>query len=354
MFVSTLGTSGVLDFDELDEPKVYDGIYNVANYSAGRDDGVDHHEDLHNNKQVLRKRIHALQMFRQNGACVDLSSNPFGWEDDDAENDACNSFVQRSSMNKLQPIAMSIRRAAANIQDRQPPFQGQEQRGRKQQTLQQPIPIVFETLTPLLHIHGVEKISLLLKSLGRVAPSTMKSSGIHPVLSPIIAPILYESISPSKHRCLEDVADAMVHLNLFDAPEGTSLPSFNDPDSSAVISGVMDLVRRGGGGGGGLRGKLIRHCVPFHIMRAAAWNPTHPMDSRESCYWVLDNENGDTNNEVNKNKKESNDLSTDSTSAAVGPAATNAPARPRIYLEDDDPEFDDYDEEDDLDDDLDI
>lgn len=356
IFVSLLGTSGVLDLDELDESNLNDVDYVVNDYAADTGDDGEDDEGEHINLEMLRKQKSAVQkMFRRNGAWVDLSSDPFGWEED-TENDCGNSFVQRSSMDKLQSIAMAIRRAAANIESRRPSSRGKEKNQRKQQ-MQPPIPIVFETLTPLLHLHGVEKINLLIKSLGRSMPSsTTVPSGINPpILSPIIVPILYESLRPSEHRCLEDIADSMIHLNVMDTQRRVSASSLNDPNSTTVISGVMDLVRRGGGGGGNLGGKLIRHCVPFHIMRAASIG-TFPLDARDSCYWVLDRDANDDTEESNKDQQVSNQStgSTTTTSAGEPASSTTGPSRPRIYLQDDDPEFDDFDEEDDLDDDIDL
>mmetsp|Transcript_21678 Transcript_21678/g.45415 ORF Transcript_21678/g.45415 Transcript_21678/m.45415 type:complete len:452 (-) Transcript_21678:46-1401(-) len=392
VFVSLIGTSGVLDLDELDLD--YEGGGGESNnwkdgdYSGdnGDDDDEDDREgQQHTNLKAFRKRNYALRKFRRNGAWVDLSSDPFGWDEDtEKHNDGIsnknnNSFVQKSTMNKLQSIAMAIRRAAATVETRHPPiFRGKEQnnQGKKKEQkntmMQKPIPIVFETLTPLLQLHGVEKISLLIKSLGRCIASSSSLMAVPsgmtnvPILSPIVAPILYESLRPSEHRCLEDIADAMLHLNLMEDNPRVS----DHPNSTPVISGVIDLVRRGGGGGGGggkadMGGKLIRHCVPFNIMRAMmSKHSISPLDdARGSCYWILDRDDDAMSDggaaEIEKGRPLVIDQSAGSMMSTTGAdqqasSSTAGPSRPRIYLQDDDPEFDDFDEEDDLDDDLDL
>ena len=134
-------------------------------------------------------------------------------------------------------------------------------------------------------------------------------------------------------------------------------------DDTSGVSGVMDLVRRGGSGG--LGGKLIRHCIPFHIMKSLSNSSSNmTMDERDDCYWILEHDEDEVNEDndkvkkvgssVTKSKKEissSADQRQDSSDTSTT-AAT--PSRPRIFLQDDDPEYDDYDEEEDLDDDLDL
>ena len=84
---------------------------------------------------------------------------------------------------------------------------------------------------------------------------------------------------------------------------------------------------------------------------------------RDSCYWVLehDDEESEHISEVDKETRKKEGRSTNRNSKAedskkqlvsdTKTAPTNT-SRPRIYLQDDDPEFDDYDEEED--DDLDF
>jgi len=188
-------------------------------------------------------------------------------------------------------------------------------------------------LTPLLNHHGVEKVALLLESLGL-------STDDHDVLSPIIAPVLYESIRPSGHRRLEDLADAMVELHL--------RPSTEDyhKDTNEVVTGTLEMIRRGGGKNG-LGGKLIHDHLPISIHHYRCRSNGH----KKALYWILD---------CHKDKEEAvvevEETLDNQHVGVLGVRADDAktPSRPRIFLEDNDPEYVDFDEEDDLDDDLDL
>ncbi|KAL7448919.1 hypothetical protein ACHAWC_001034 [Mediolabrus comicus] len=344
VFVSVTGTTGILDLDALQDN-------NDASSSS------------------------SLRLFRQNGACVDLSSNPFGWNDDENyedNNNHCNnnSFVTKATMSNLQSLASAIRQAASNIiisrsKDEAIDNISKDQKSKSEGNLQlqQPIPIIFETMTSLLQLHGVERITVLLKSLGRMTlldnNNDNNSNSTSSVLSPIIVPVLYESICLSDHRTLEDCADAMVSLKLMDTVTSatTSIDAVEAKDDKdiVVVTGVMDLVRRGGGGNGGLGGKLMRHCVPIHILRSKT--TTTMGDLRNSCYWIVgsdDNDNtrqeGEEDDDVTE-KGKTEMRSSHNTALDQSPTSSAAPksSRPQIYLQDDDPDFQDYDEDDDLD-----
>ena len=240
-----------------------------------------------------------MRRFRRNGACVDLSSDPFGWEeggghsegddvddntgrDDDDDDARCSNslFLHGCTMNKLSLVAMAIRRAAAAIEARRGttaggrnPSGGATMRPRRRRA----VPVVFDTLAPLLHAHGAVRVVRFLKSLRIVLhPPSSSSSSSSSVLSPVVVSVLHESLRPSEQRSLEDVSDALAHLRLLGGapssggggvggrgPSSASASAANnDVDGSAVVvvSGMLDLVRRGGGGGpgGGMRGGQAR------------------------------------------------------------------------------------------------
>lgn len=410
VFVSSLGTKGGNNFIDLETLDQYTTTCQTDDGDGG---GADMHGDhticqSMNNLQLsrIRNKRELLQTFHTNGAWVDLSSNPFGWDEEDNtdtskdhnsdidDEDTISSnnslFVHRSTIQKLLPIVRTIQKAVASIEDRR--------RRRHHQSLtktttklpqqQQSIPIVFDSLTPLLQFHGVEKTIVMLKCLRSgvgvplsIAPSRSIAGGssssitlppLPPttittsILSPIIAPVLYESLRPSEHRNLEDISDAMIHLKLnLDISEyhasttmttTTSLPSSltDQYTNIAVIPAVMDLVRRGGGGGSG--GKLIRHCIPLRIMRSSSLDSTKNKINcplKEDWHWeILDHDEihgknvvpavakGETlqiNQLINADEQKSQTSSTKSMS------------RPRIYLQDDDPDNDFHDEEADYD-----
>ena len=375
VYVSVIGTSGVLDVDEMGEA---DGDDDLNNCLDGDDEEEDYGSDTYNfesrdkhrQQKELRKRREAIKKFHKNGLCVDLSSDPFGWEDSNHSEEDCrnSSSVVKSNMSDLPSIVRAIRQAATAVEFRRSQLQLSElpksKSSKAANEMQRPIPIIFETLTPLLHLHGVEKVDLLLKSLGRVVPPSSLTSSIckddpstegaqtkmvrPPILSPIIAPILYESLRPSDHRWLEDMAHAILSLNVMDV-QGTS----------NVIS-MMDIVRRGGRGAG-MGGKLIRHCMPFRIAKSAS-NEWRTKDVRDGCYWILDyheSDEGGSDGEKNQKSKGTRQMKQESAgivssiSEAPGSGLNGPSSRPRIYLEENDPEFDDFDEED-PDDDLDL
>lgn len=318
VFVSILGNGSVID--------THNDVLDTCDVNALRgseeDGSVEHGE--------MQKRRKAVRLFRENGAMVDLASNPFGWADETSSQDESNEFVTKSTMNSLQSIADAIRSAVASVESRRNSYHATPLHNKSGQC--QAIPIIFDSMTPLLSLHGVHNISLFLQSFNQVIPTSSTQS----ILSPIVATILYESISPADHRILEDMADAFISLHLK-----------NTGNHETIGSGVLDLVRHGGGGRC-LGGKLMRECVPVHIMRSV---DRHPGDERDGCYWVLECQNKVKGGENTVQlKQQSNTQSSDDGEESKTAQSTN---RPRIYLEDDDPEFDDFDEED-PDDDLDI
>ena len=269
----------------------------------------------------------AMDMFWRNGATVDLASNPFGWEEDaQDENDV--GSVLCSRIDKLQSVANAIRHAAITL------------RGRNEdRSIEESQPVVFDSLTPLLSHHGVEKVALLLESLGLPTDD-------HAVLSPIIAPVLYESIRPSDNRRLEDLADAMVQLHLL-RPSTRA----DHKDTNEVMTGTLEMIRRRGGKNG-LGGKLVHEHLPISIChRRCRWN-----GHKNIFYWILNcHKDKDKDKEVEA-VVEIEETIDDEHVGVLGVRADDAktPSRPRIFLEDNDPEYADFDEEDDLDDDLDL
>ncbi len=357
VYVSINGTSRVFDLDSIkafpNEP--------VHNQSCDA-----HHEnDAYSPLEESQKWSASMKMFLKSGICVDLSSDPFGWEDEEVFNQSQNmGFTGKTVLDDLASVAKTIRQAATIVELRRLRLQSMQQpksmssSSRDAKEMERPIPIIFETMTPLLAIHGAEKVSLMLKILGNafspssfasvidnnifLGPESVPQPVRPPILSPIIAPTLYESLPPSDHRVLEDVADSMLSLNVRGSQSDSAV-------SSTIASGVLNIVRRGGGGTG-LGGKFIRDSIPLCIARnpggAFHWILYHSEESAQS------GDDGSNNLKVGKtvNTLEENEFSQDS--AKLHELSSSA-VRPRIYLEDNDPEFDDFDEED-PDDDLDL
>jgi hypothetical protein len=289
-------------------------------------------------QQEMNKRQSGLRLFRQTGAVVDLASNPFGWGDE-TQSDS-DGLIITSAISNLQSIADAIRAAAARVESRRSTQQHTMSSQNYSEETQQPIPIIFDSLTPLLALHGAQNVSLLFQNFKQVMPSSSQSIAI---LSPIIAPIVYESIRPSDHRLLEDTSDAFMTLRMGD----------DICKSDAIASGVLDIVRRGGANNG-LGGKLMRGCVPVHIMKATE-NSTNTFrrDVRDECYWIMEQADDEANSEGVNNKAMPQQHQKIKGKVQDAETEKQAASRPRIYLENNDPEFDDFDEED-PDDDLDL
>lgn len=135
----------------------------------------------------------------------------------------------------------------------------------------------------------------------------------------------------------------------------TSLPSSltDQYTNIAVIPAVMDLVRRGGGGGSG--GKLIRHCIPLRIMRSSSLDSTNNKNRplKEDWNWeILDHDEihgKDVVPAVAKGETLQINQLTNADQQKSQTSSTKSMSRPRIYLQDDDPDNDFYDEEADYD-----
>jgi len=427
VLVSSIG--GVLDVDELLDGCNKDDYGDDCDADYDYDDeGCDFEDDdgislsggrNGSHPQTLMKRRDGwMRRFRRNGACVDLSSDPFGWEEgdhseeddvddttdrDDDDDARCDSlFLHGCTMNKLSLVAIAIRRAAAAVEARRSTSAvGRNPSG--DATRRQAVPVVFDTLAPLLHAHGTGRVVRFLKSLRIVvhpsSSSSSSSSSSLPVLSPVVVPVLHESLRPSEQRSLEDVSDALVHLRLFGgAPSSGGGVGGHGPSSASasaaasntsavvVVSGIVDLVRRGGGSGrgGGMRGgKLVRHCVPFRVMRSPSTTigggggGDRRTDARGGHYWILDGRVGEcdgnavgddvagerarpgraapTHLSSGRIARTANVVASSDRQRKLNPSNdAGASSGPRIYYQNDDPEFDDLDEEEGLDDDLDL
>jgi len=190
--------------------------------------------------------------------------------------------------------------------------------------------IVFESMTPILIRHGLETT---IRFLRKVLINTK---------STVVAPILMESLSAVQHRALEDMAQAALFLH----------------------GGDLTLIRKGVRE----RGNTVREIVPFSVDVSSGKATILITNDDES-----DAENPDTAKKLAQPiepaapvvlsppaktsgiKKSGKillqmDDDVDIPNTSKLPAGSN---KPNIFIQDDDPEYDDLDEED-PDDDLDI
>ncbi len=295
------------------------------------------------------------RLFEENGAMIDLYSDPLGWDSEskDDESDTSSVKVFKGQLSKLKSIVSAVEQAAQYIHD-----------SSEESFQKQPIPIIFDSATPIVIHHGVQKLMLLLTHLKQIY------MGAEPIVSPIIMPTLSEMISPPSLRMLEDTSDAVLTL----------------------IGGELSITKRSGrtggmissGFSGGLR--LIKDVQHFDIeskeTRGVSYSelnlhkkvdPGTKSDKKKEATRKLDVEDMidatekleiDGTKGENKlakssscNKDKSRPLlkheDEDSMVKKVSVQPESKKPAPRIFMDDDDPEFDDLDEED-PDDDLDI
>lgn len=308
------------------------------------DFGLEHGEGGKERRHPRDKNIR--RMFLENGVTVDFFSDPLGWDCDDVDEPPCRNtgHTIKGNISKLHSILSYLQDAADYI-------------ARNQQSTQ-PIPIIFDSLTPLILHHGVEKLSILFTALKQ------QTHNKNAVLSPIFLPVLSEMLSPSKNRVLEEYADAVLTLH-----GGKMSIAKRSARNGGMISGGFsgglrlvkdvqyfevknypwsELIWTKGGGGGGQEA---------HVNEQNATNPTEKDledVSQDMKKVTMSSVSQKSDKSVQDRTKKRPVLmhENDNNRHHDNQQSENRP-RPVIYLEDNDPEFQDLDEED-PDDDLDI
>ena len=267
---------------------------------------------------------------------LDLGSrDPFGW--DEKEEDTADTDEKSAPFAKLENLREFYRKLKGEL----------NQKG----TSGKPVILIWQSLTPLIVVHGFKKVLRLLCAL----PPCLQ-----------IWPANLQIMTPAQHAQLEDASNAILQLQ----------------------GGEMNIIRQGIRE----RGNVLRKKLPFRLEAIAS-------DRYEQTRFRVveeaeederrndgddDHRNSKAANSGDKDEYGSNAVaaektkSNDSSNSISKPRGTvlrlkesdggrnesaagnlssekeeTAPSRPRIYLQDDDPEFDDFDEED-PDDDLDI
>ena len=269
------------------------------------------------------------QDVRGNVQVLDLGSrDPFGWD----EEEKTPGDGKDTNLNNLQAVY---------------------QRLKMELNTRKSVILMWQSLTPLIAVHGFRKVLRLLCAL----PPCLQ-----------VWPVNTQLMTPSQHAQLEDASNAILQLQ----------------------GGEMSIIRQGIRE----RGNVLRQKLPFQL-EAIATN----RDVGQRYRIVQESEDEERKNEgegddhggksvdderdeyggkvkkatpetTNKTKEvsrsdgrsrstplriEENDGGRNESTSGNGLTEQEpaAPSRPRIYLQDDDPEFDDFDEED-PDDDLDI
>mmetsp|Transcript_21964 Transcript_21964/g.33217 ORF Transcript_21964/g.33217 Transcript_21964/m.33217 type:complete len:325 (-) Transcript_21964:157-1131(-) len=232
-------------------------------------------------------------MVPENCSVVSASSDPLGWDRGRHE-------TLSSNLGNLEMLLNDIIRLTGTVRSNV---------------------IVFDSLTPLLMLHGMDRIFLFLQRL------------LQPPFT-LIIPIFRETLTPSEHVLLEDLSNALLVLE-----EGNAI---------LLRQGVRE------------RGNVMREEVLYEINNQnhlKLLSSTNKKDETEE-------EKVKTSKGTTTRISQSNNVSSSSMQDRPGKIVLKIEEEgerlkkhsnkvPQIYLEDDDPEFDDLDEED-PDDDLDI
>jgi hypothetical protein len=274
------------------------------------------------------------QDIRRNVQVIDIGSrDPFGWEEkeNDTDDGKATTFANINNLGQL--------------------YQRLKEEFDRASTCGTPVILIWQSLTPLIMVHGFKKVLRLLCAL----PTCLQ-----------VWPVKLQVMTPKQHAQLEDASNAILYLR----------------------GGEMNIIRQGIRE----RGNVLRQKLPFRL--EAIVNDTHEQrrfriveeaedeegrnndddDHHSSKAASSSDKDGNGNNAIAVDKTgtiESSHIDGRSRGAhlqieendggrneRVGGNFSSenevaGPHRPRIYLEDDDPEFDDFDEED-PDDDLDI
>ena len=263
------------------------------------------------------------------------SRDPFGWEEkeNDAGDGTSTGFTLVNNLRQLyRRLQGEFDRTTGNSGTR--------------------VILIWQSLTPLIVLHGFKKVLRLLCAL----PTCLQ-----------IWPVNSQSLTPEQNAQLEDASNAILYLH----------------------SGEMNIIRQGIRE----RGNVLRQKLPFRLEAIVSDRHTQNrfrIVKEAEVEEIVNNGDDDDNRSVksarNSDKEgyRSNAIAEDKSrmveSSSVDSRSRGAqfrieesdggrkegtggnlssenglttPHRPRIYLQDDDPEFDDFDEED-PDDDLDI
>lgn len=275
----------------------------------------------------------------KHGVVIDACSDPLGWNlDDRIQNESSTHGIIHSTMqlqcmlNAIRNAVDIINRSCVDINDRS----------------QRPIPILFDTGSPLIIHHGVDKVSLFLTALKQ----TVKG------VSPVILPTLNESMILRDRRLLEDHADGLISLQ----------------------NGVMTIVKRSARSGGMVSGGLsIGLRLSKEIQKFEIQNGLLHLKSSSSKDSNLNHAKIHMGREIQEHVEKEADIHATSNLGAGSninhslcvsritlkheqdddeEATRDMPQKqiinkPTIYMQDNDPELEDFDE-DEPDDDLDI
>lgn len=289
-----------------------------------------------------------------NNNCTD----PWGWDTEPKESDDSGKKEEVLSLFNLVALANAIRTQVKttdstknNDSTSNGPSSTDNNSGDEEHP---PILLVWESLTPLILVHGLERTLQFLSMV-----DTFSSTHFLQIWCTRM-----ETLTSKQHAKLEDAAQALLYLK----------------------GGNMTLLRQG------VResGNMVREILPFELLPTTIvdhhQNQNNNNNSKATVSYIVKegtgrrtNSNQEPNLVVSKDSSINTVAPTGASRRGAGPkdslsgrpkiklelendddgpkksvsAASSSSTRPRIYLQDDDPEFDDMDEED-PDDDLEL
>lgn len=189
---------------------------------------------LHNDDNNLDKWENLwLEKWKENGAIIDFKWNTIGEKDDNIGNTQIKSrpITYTKYLHDLKSFANHIWCTLSKIQ----------RKSERKEIC--PIPIIFDSLTPLTHLYGSHAIKILLQHL-KNPPTSMLEKYV--VSSPIIVPYIIETVPPLDHCAIEDscdtvwlLQDGMMHITRRSSREG----GMNDVDLGSVGLRLMKDIQ---------------------------------------------------------------------------------------------------------------
>jgi hypothetical protein len=265
-------------------------------------------------------------------SCQGGGGGPFGWDNDEEPSESSCTTTTGGSCN-LQVLDTVIAAVTERVVV-----------GSKQQQ-QQPCVLLIDSLTPIIQWHGFRKTIMFLQRLQAAVQSCCRL---------MVVPVLNETLTAPQHRSLEDVANAILSLS----------------------GGEAVLLRQGVRE----RGNMVRETLPYRIVPTGETRRIElilsadpSLSSSLKAKGVADDAKGAAAGNMSLSSLTMTDaipqqqqntaprrgkvqLQADQGSRNVvvaPPAVETVQPQPHIFMQDDDPEFDDFDEED-PDDDLDL
>lgn len=283
---------------------------------------------------------------------IQVSKNPWGWDkggDDDNDNDdGDEKDTENVSLSNLKTLHTKIQNCILSSTS-----------NKKEKTKRSFI-LIWESLTPLVTVHGFSKTLAFLNSFHNDKNNNCLQ----------IWPARIGTLTPIQHQELEDSSEALLYLN--------------DGEMTMIRQGIRE------------KGNIIRQVLPFKLnsrgkieeeeeedgekeessekqqqqqfdkgntngkkelssstqaISAAAHVPTNLLNQDKRKIQLKLEDDDEKRHPLKSSLQQQQQQSASQTTTDT--TNTNVNNRPRIYLQDDDPEFDDLDEED-PDDDLDI